>query len=178
MRFAIPAIMLGLLSVLLYVGLGLNPRELPSPLIGQPAPAFNLPRLQNAEQRFTEQDLQGGIRLVNVWATWCGGCREEHHILLALKDAGVPIVGLNYKDETPKAKQWLKQTGDPYTQVAVDADGRVALDWGVYGVPETFLVDQNGIIQHKYVGPMTPAIVEQDLLPRLKQLSQKPANAS
>jgi len=178
MRFALPAIILGFLAVLLYVGLGLNPRELPSPLIGKPVPQFDLPRLQDAEQRFTHTHLQGGIRLVNVWATWCGGCREEHHILLALKDAGIPIVGLNYKDTDDKAKQWLQQTGDPYTQVAVDADGRVAMDWGVYGVPETFVVDAQGIIQHKYVGPITPEIVKKDLLPRLKHLSQKPEHAS
>lgn len=130
------------------------PREVPTPLIGKPAPAFDLPLLLQ-QGNITEQDLKGHVTLVNVWASWCLACRQEHEVVKFLARQGVRVIGLNYKDQGPDAKQWLDQLGNPYQKIAVDLEGRSAIDWGVYGAPETFLVDQQGVIRHKVIGPLT-----------------------
>jgi len=140
--------------VLLAIGLTLNPRLVPSPLIDKPAPVFELPLLLK-EGSFSNEDLLGHVTLVNVWASWCFACRQEHEVVKNLARSGVRIIGLNYKDEPANAKSWLSKLGNPYQVVAVDYDGRISIDWGVYGAPETFLIDQEGIIRHKVIGPLS-----------------------
>jgi len=149
-----PLIVFAILVIFLGIGLTLNPREVPSALIGKPAPEFELPLLLS-EGSFSNKDLIGHITLVNVWASWCFACRQEHETVKFLSRNGVRIVGLNYKDEANDAKRWLERLGNPYQAIAVDRDGRIAIDWGVYGAPETFLIDQQGIIRHKVIGPLT-----------------------
>ena len=157
----------------LYAGLSLNPREVPSPLIGKPAPAFELPVLQQPDKRFVPADMKGKVWLLNVWASWCVTCREEHPLLVELSGKKVlPILGLNYKDKDEEAKAWLKRFGNPYDLSVVDAEGRIGLDYGVYGVPETYLIDAAGVIRFKHIGALTPAILEQKLLPLAKSLKQ------
>ncbi len=153
-RRFMPLIVFMALVALLAIGLTLNPRLVPSPLIGKPAPEFNLPLLLK-EGSFSNKDLIGHVTLVNVWASWCYACRQEHDVVKHLSRNGVRIIGLNYKDEPDDAKNWLAKLGNPYQGVAVDYDGRIAIDWGVYGAPETFLIDQQGIIRHKVIGPLS-----------------------
>ena len=175
-RFLIPlAIFVGL-AVLLYAGLELDPRRVPSPLIDKPAPAFSLPTLNREDVNISPKDLAGKVWLLNVWASWCVACRAEHPLLneLAQRDV-VPIVGLNYKDARDDAKRWLRERGDPYTVVAVDADGRVGIDWGVYGVPETFVIDKKGVIRHKQIGPISPDALRNEILPLIARLQKEPA---
>ncbi len=158
------------LVALLGIGLTLNPREIPSPLIDKPAPAFRLPQLQKPEA-LSLDDMRGQVWLLNVWASWCVACREEHETLVEFSRRGVvPLIGLNYKDKQPDALAWLSQHGDPYSTSIVDADGRVGIDYGVYGVPETFLIDRNGRIRYKHIGPLSPASVEKELMPRIREL--------
>lgn len=154
LRRFMPLIIFAVLVVFLAVGLTLNPREVPSPLIGKPAPEFELPLLLQ-EGSFSNKDLIGHVTLVNVWASWCFACRQEHEVVKHLSRQGVRIIGLNYKDEASDAKQWLAKLGNPYQAIAADRDGRIAIDWGVYGAPETFLIDQQGIIRHKVIGPLS-----------------------
>jgi len=155
-----------LLVGFLAVGLRLDPREVPSPLIGKQAPAFELPVLHQPDRRFVPADMRGKVWLLNVWASWCVSCREEHPVLLALAKRGVmPILGLNYKDKGEDASAWLAQFGNPYHLSAVDADGRIGIDYGVYGVPETYLIDAEGVIRYKQIGPVTDAVLEQKILP-------------
>ena len=149
-----PLIIFLALVVLFYIGLSLNPREVPSPLIDKPAPSFELPLLLQ-EGSVTEQDFKGKVTLVNVWASWCFACRQEHEVVKYLASQGIRVIGLNYKDKGEDAKQWLQRLGNPYQMIAVDIEGRSAIDWGVYGAPETFLVDEQGIIRHKVIGPLT-----------------------
>jgi cytochrome c biogenesis protein CcmG/thiol:disulfide interchange protein DsbE len=171
MRFLIPLAVFAIMVIFLAIGLTLNPREVPSPLIGKPAPAFNLPQVGEAAKTLSPADFKGQVALINVWASWCVSCRQEHPVLLQLARQGVvPIYGLNYKDQREPAQGWLRQHGDPYVASAFDADGRAGIDWGVYGVPETFLIDRAGIIRHKHTGPVTPAALEQDILPLVRQL--------
>jgi cytochrome c biogenesis protein CcmG/thiol:disulfide interchange protein DsbE len=159
------------LAVFLYIGLGLNPRTVPSPLIGKPAPAFTLPALDNLERMVSPEDFKGQPWLFNVWATWCVSCRAEHQLLVALsQQIDVPIVGLNYKDEIPAAQEWIQQLGNPYVVTAVDADGRIGIDWGVYGTPETYVIDKDGIIRYKQIGPVDPQSLQTKILPLLKEL--------
>jgi cytochrome c biogenesis protein CcmG/thiol:disulfide interchange protein DsbE len=139
------------------------PREVPTPLIGKPAPAFDLPLLLQ-QGNITDQDLKGEVTLVNVWASWCFACRQEHEVVKFLARQGIRIVGLNYKDENQDAIDWLGKLGNPYHKIAVDLEGRSAIDWGVYGAPETFLVDEQGIIRHKVIGPLTSLKVVDPLL--------------
>ena len=153
-RRFMPLIAFAILVVLLAIGLTLNPRLVPSPLIGKPAPVFELPLLLK-DGSFSNKDLIGHITLVNVWASWCFACRQEHETVKRLSRDGVRIIGLNYKDEPDDAKQWLAKLGNPYQRIAVDYDGRVGIDWGVYGAPETFLIDKQGIIRHKVIGPLS-----------------------
>ena len=166
-----PVVLFGGLAVLLAAGLGLNPRELPSPLVGKPAPGFALTRLHEPQGLVTPQEMLGQVWLLNVWASWCGACREEHPVLLGLaRDLTVPLIGLNYKDRQPDARAWLERHGNPYQVSLVDQDGRVGLDWGVYGVPETFVIDRLGVIRYKQVGPVTNEVLRTRILPLLKEL--------
>jgi len=170
-RFLWPLAIFILLVGFLAVGLKLDPREVPSPLIGKPAPAFELPVLHQPDKRFVPGDMRGKVWLLNVWASWCVSCREEHPVLLDLAKRGVmPILGLNYKDKGDDANAWLKQFGNPYELSAVDADGRIGIDYGVYGVPETYLIDAEGVIRYKQIGPITPEALEKTILPLIKQL--------
>ena len=170
-RFLWPLAIFLLLVGFLAVGLQLDPREVPSPLVGKPAPAFELPMLHQPDKRFAPGDMRGKVWLLNVWASWCVSCRDEHPVLVDLAKRGVmPILGLNYKDKGEDAQRWLKQFGDPYQLSVVDADGRIGIDYGVYGVPETYLIDGEGVIRYKQIGPLTQAIVEQKVLPLAKAL--------
>ncbi|MFZ2971750.1 DsbE family thiol:disulfide interchange protein [Ferribacterium limneticum] len=181
------------LVALLAVGLGLNPRDVPSPLVGKPAPAFNLNVLATPEKTMGPKDMQGKAWLLNVWSSWCVSCRAEHPVLVEFsKKANVPLVGLNYKevrgdgnfdmskmpaDEEKKlafqrANQWLAQHGDPYTLTIMDIDGRVGIDYGVYGVPETYVIDKTGIIRMKHTGPISPDVLAQKIMPLLAELNK------
>jgi cytochrome c biogenesis protein CcmG/thiol:disulfide interchange protein DsbE len=167
----IPLALFVVIAGFLFAGLKLNPREVPSPLVGKPAPAFQLPVLHEPAKRFQPADMKGKPWLLNVWASWCVTCREEHPLLVSLaKQKLVPILGLNYKDKGDDAQRWLKQFGDPYDFSIVDAEGRVGIDYGVYGVPETYLIDAAGVIRYKHIGALTPDILERKLLPLLKAL--------
>ena len=170
-RFFLPLAGFAVLALLLGVGLGLKPREVPSPFIGKPAPAFSLPQLHQPQQQLAPGDMQGQVWLLNVWASWCAPCRDEHPLLVtAARERQVPIVGLNYKDDPRNAQEWLRKLGDPYVGIGVDASGRVGIDYGVYGVPETFVIDKAGVVRFKHIGPMTPQVWERDVLPLVKRL--------
>jgi cytochrome c biogenesis protein CcmG/thiol:disulfide interchange protein DsbE len=171
-RTLIPVIVFAVLLVFLGIGLTLNPREVPSPLIGKPAPAFKLATLEAPGKSITPTDLAGRVWVLNVFASWCGPCREEHPLLVDLaKKTPTPIYGLNYKDQQADAERWLGQFGNPYRSVLVDRDGRAGIDYGVYGVPETFVIDKNGTVRYKRVGPLTPEVIESKILPLLKELN-------
>lgn len=170
-RFLLPLVIFMVLVGFLFAGLSLNPRQIPSPLVDKPAPEFQLQQLHNPEKTLSSTDNLGKVWLLNVWASWCVACRDEHHLLVQLADAGiVPIYGLNYKDEDDIAMQWLRQLGDPYTVSIVDPDGRVGIDYGVYGVPETYVIDKQGIIRHKQIGPVTVKSLEETILPLVSEL--------
>ena len=172
-RYLLPLGIFLVLVVFLGMGLGLNPREIPSPLIDKPAPAFDLTRLHEPGKSLTPADMQGKVWLLNVWASWCVSCREEHPVLVELaKTNRVPIVGLNYKDQRPEALRWLQQFGDPYVMSIVDGDGRVGINYGVYGVPETFVIDKAGVIRYKQIGPVTPKALNEKILPLVAKLQQ------
>jgi len=161
----------GALVVLLGVGLGLNPREVPSPLINKPAPAFSLPQLHEPGKTFSPADMRGKVWLLNVWASWCVSCRQEHPVLMELARSGaLPIYGLNYKDGRDDGIAWLGKFGDPYKLSAFDLKGQVGIDYGVYGVPETYLIDKEGVIRYKHIGVLTPEIVRGKVLPLAKAL--------
>ena len=169
-RFLIPVVAFVLLVVVFSVGLQKDPSFVPSPLIGKPMPTFDLPRLNYPNQRVTDADLRGQVSILNVWATWCVGCRAEHETLNQIAAIGdVPIYGLNWKDDSGQASAWLSQLGNPYVATAFDADGRVAIDWGVYGAPETFLVDANGIILYRHIAPLSMETWEAEFVPRIEQ---------
>jgi len=171
--FAIPLALFIALVVFLFIGLQRDPHEVPSPLINRPAPAFQLPQLQEQTKTFTAQEMRGKVWLLNVWATWCVACRDEHPMLIEYAKSGaVPIYGLNYKDDRAAALQLLREEGNPYVLNAFDADGRVAIDYGVYGAPESYLIDRNGIIRFKKIGPITPDVWEGEILPLAKRLNQ------
>jgi cytochrome c biogenesis protein CcmG/thiol:disulfide interchange protein DsbE len=161
------------LVVLLAVGLTLNPREVPSPLVGKPAPDFELPQLLDPDKTFSPQQMAGKVWLLNVWASWCPPCVEEHPVVTALAKGGaVPVYGLNYKDRREDGTAWLRKFGDPFVASAYDPNGRIAIDYGVYGTPETYLIDKQGVIRYKRIGPLTPQIVEQKLLPLIHELNR------
>jgi cytochrome c biogenesis protein CcmG, thiol:disulfide interchange protein DsbE len=175
MRYFLPLGLLLAVGGLFWVGLGLQPTLVPSPLVGQPAPAFELPLLEDAERTFSNADLQGRVSLVHVWATWCVTCRAEHPTLLAFaRTERVPVIGLVYKDDRALALRWLETAGNPYVLNVFDEAGAVAIDWGVYGTPETFVVDRDGIIRYKHVGPLTDALIARELLPLLDALEAAP----
>lgn len=169
-RFALPLALFALLVVVLGVGIrhARNQGVIVSPLIGRSAPGFALPSLTDAQHTLSSKDLKGRWYLLNVWGTWCVACREEHAMLIEAAHAGViPIIGLDWKDEDDRALEWLSQLGNPYQAIAVDHDGRTAIDWGVYGAPESFLVNAQGIVVYKLVGPLTRESWTQEILPRL-----------
>jgi cytochrome c biogenesis protein CcmG, thiol:disulfide interchange protein DsbE len=175
-QFILPLALFGVLVVFLLRGLDLNPREVPSPLIGKPAPEFALPRLDDPAQQLGRQDLMGQVWMLNVWASWCVACREEHPILVEFaKRKVVPIYGLNYKDGREDAQRWLARFGNPYTASISDTQGKVGIDFGVYGVPETFVVDKRGVIRFKQIGPVTPDVLRDRIEPLLKQLQAENA---
>ena len=174
-RLLPPAVFL-CLAALLAVGLNLDPREVPSPLVGKNAPGFSLPRLHHPAQNAAPENMRGKPWLLNVWASWCVSCRVEHHLLVRLAERhGAAIVGLNYKDKPEDAKQWLAERGDPYVFSALDEQGKAGLDWGVYGVPETFVIDADGIIRHKHIGPLEEEDIRRDILPLLAELNGEQA---
>jgi cytochrome c biogenesis protein CcmG, thiol:disulfide interchange protein DsbE len=172
-RFLLPLGIFFTLLIFLGVGLRLNPREIPSPFIGKPAPAFQLTQLHAPEKTISEKDMRGQVWLLNVWASWCVSCRQEHPVLMDLAKMGtVPIIGLNYKDGRTEGTGWLRQFGNPYQLSAFDSSGKVGIDYGVYGVPETFVIDKAGVIRLKHTGPVTPEVIRDKLLPLIKELNR------
>lgn len=170
-RYLIPIAIFAVMIPVFIVGLGRNKSEIPSPLLDQPAPQFALPSLENPEETVGSETYDGQVALVNVWATWCVGCRAEHEFLMELSRRNVvPIFGLNWRDEREKAITWLAQLGDPYIVSAFDGDGRVGIDWGVYGAPETFLLDADGTVVYKHISPLTEQVWQQEFEPRIRQL--------
>ncbi len=167
-RFLVPVGLFGLLVVVFVIGLGKDPALVPSPLVGKPAPEFTLPRLDDPARTIGRKDLLGKTSLVNVWGTWCAGCRQEHETLLALaRDGGIPIFGINWKDDPQLALKWLTTLGNPYVAVGVDPDGRTAINWGVYGAPETFLIGPDGTVLYKHIAPLTLDVWRDQFLPRI-----------
>jgi cytochrome c biogenesis protein CcmG, thiol:disulfide interchange protein DsbE len=174
-RFIIPLAVFLVLAVFLGVGLKRDPRLVPSPLIDKPAPAFALPSLQDPSRVLNNAHMKGQVWVLNVWASWCRACREEHPVLLDFARQGlVPLYGLNYKDQRADAQGWLAQHGNPYADSLFDEAGRVGMDFGVYGVPETFVIDKAGKVRLKHVGPVTPQVLQEQLLPLLQQLKGEP----
>lgn len=172
-RFAIPLVLFIVLVGFLAIGLRHDPHEVPSPLINKAAPTFQLPQLKDPSRTFSAQDMRGKVWLLNVWASWCVTCRDEHPFLLQYARSGsLPIYGLNYKDKREDALSWLGELGDPYVLSAADTDGRVGIDYGVYGAPETYLIDREGTIRFKQVGPVTPDIWQKTILPLAQQLNK------
>lgn len=171
-RYLIPLIVFLSLIVLFVVGLQYDPRLVPSPLIDKPAPAFVLPQLKDPQQSLASNDLKGDVVMLNVWASWCVACRQEHPLLMQLANSGkINIIGLNYKDTREDAMRWLEQYGDPYLVSAFDQQGRVGIDYGVYGVPETYIIDKNGIIRYKHIGPINADVLKSTILPLINNLN-------
>ena len=172
-RYLLPLGVFAALVILLAAGLTLNPREVPSPLIGKLAPSFRLPQLHQPQQTFAPSELKGKVWILNVWASWCAACRDEHPVLTDLANSRIaPVYGLNHKDKREDAIAWLKRYGDPYEASLFDGDGRVGIDYGVYGVPETYVIDKQGVIRYKRIGPVTPEIVKQKIVPLIAELSR------
>ncbi|HEY8856711.1 MAG TPA: DsbE family thiol:disulfide interchange protein [Rugosibacter sp.] len=172
-RFLLPLIAFAVLVAFLAVGLTRDPHDIPSPLIGKPAPNFTLRQLVDPTKSFSSTGMKGRVWLLNVWASWCVSCREEHPVLVEFSKTGrVPIIGLDYKDQDADGNAWLANLGNPYTLVAVDADGRVGINYGVYGVPETYVIDKQGIIRMKHTGPITPDALANKILPLIESLSR------
>jgi cytochrome c biogenesis protein CcmG, thiol:disulfide interchange protein DsbE len=171
-KFILPlSIFFGLVAFLA-AGLRLDPKEVPSPLIGKPAPAFSLARLDNPANQISQKDLIGKVWMLNVWASWCVACRQEHPLLVEFaRTKKLPIYGLNYKDDRGEGLQWLSKFGNPYDASLFDQDGRVGIDWGVYGVPETFIVDRSGVVRFKHIGPLSPEVIRERIDPILRQLN-------
>jgi cytochrome c biogenesis protein CcmG/thiol:disulfide interchange protein DsbE len=168
-RFLIPGLVFAVLIGFFVIGLNRDPSYVPSPLIGKAAPAFSLTKVEDPSQQVSDRDFTGRKHLVNVWATWCAGCRQEHEFLLQVaKQNVVPIVGIDWKDELPLAQRWLSELGNPYVATGFDVEGRVAIDYGVYGAPETFLVDERGVVIYKHVGILTNEVWQNKLLPLIK----------
>ncbi len=174
MKYFIPLGFFAVLATLLAVGLTLDPKEVPSPFIGKPAPTFELPMLYSNDKTISPKKMKGQVWLLNVFASWCVSCRAEHSVITRLiKQSGVNIVGLNYKDPEPDAKRWLTQFGNPYFSIAIDKEGRTGIDWGVYGVPETFVIDKKGIIRLKHIGPVNDDDLKTEIIPLIKQLRKE-----
>ena len=173
-RFLLPLVIFAVVVGFLAVGLTLNPREVPSPLVGKPAPDFSLPQLYDQEKVFSSKELTGKVWLLNFWASWCSGCKTEHPVLMRIAESGeVPIYGMDYKDQREEALTWLRQWGNPYPVIAMDESGRVGIDYGVYGVPETYVIDKQGVIRYKQIGPLDDDTVATKILPLVKELEAK-----
>ncbi len=176
LRYLIPLVLFLVLVVFLAIGLGRDPREVPSPLINKAAPTFRLPQLKDPAKTFSAEDLRGKVWVLNVWASWCVSCRDEHPLLIDYAKSGVvPIYGLNWKDKREDALSWLDELGDPYVLSASDLDGRIAIDYGVYGAPETYLIDKSGVIRYKQIGPVTEDVWRDKFLPLVQQLNREGA---
>lgn len=174
MRFILPLVIFLVLAAFLYKGLGLNPHEVPSPFIDKPAPVFNLAQLHEPSRNFTPADMKGKVWLFNLWASWCVSCREEHPLLMDLARQNiVPIVGLDYKDKRNDAEAWLSTGGNPYLLNVFDVEGRIGIDYGVTGVPETFVIDKQGVIRYKQIGPVTQESLREKILPLVAELQRK-----
>jgi len=172
-RFVIPLVVFIILVVFLAVGLRRDPHEVPSPLINKPAPSFQLAQLKDPSRTFSAAEMRGKVWILNVWASWCVTCRDEHPLLLDYaRSNSVPIYGLNYKDKREDALAWLNELGDPYVLSASDTNGLVGIDYGVYGAPETYLIDRNGIIRFKQIGPVTPDVWQNTIVPMVKDLNK------
>ncbi len=173
-KFLLPVILFFILCGFLFIGLFKDPSKVDSPLIGKPAPSFSLPKLMNENDVLSEKIFLGQVSILNVWGTWCFACKQEHHVLLELAKRKVaPIYGLNYKDDNAQAKIYLRDYGNPFVANASDSEGRVAIDWGVYGAPETFVIDKKGIIRHKHIGPLTMKDINEDIFPLIQQLNNE-----
>lgn len=173
-RFLLPLAIFVVMVGFLAVGLTLNPREVPSPLVGKAAPDFSLPQLHESEKVFSPKELAGKVWLLNFWASWCNGCKEEHPILMQLAKSGdVPLYGADYKDIREEALAWLQRWGNPYQLVAVDEAGRVGINYGVYGVPETYVIDKAGKIRYKQIGPVDQDVLEKKILPLVRELQNQ-----
>lgn len=174
MKYLLPLAVLAVVVGFLFVGLRLKPSEVPSPFIGRSAPNFDLPRVDDPQLRFKPQNMQGKVWLFNVWASWCVSCRAEHPLLIDLaKRSVLPIIGLNYKDKAQDAQSWLKQFGNPYQLSVSDLEGRVGIDFGVYGVPETFVIDKEGVIRYKHIGPLREEDLKEKILPLVSHLQNR-----
>jgi cytochrome c biogenesis protein CcmG/thiol:disulfide interchange protein DsbE len=172
LKFIVPLAIFIALVAFFAVGLTRDPREVPSPFIGKPAPPFRLEQLHDGKLAFTPEEMKGKVWLLNVWASWCVACQAEHPLLVDMaKQKLVPIVGLNYKDKREDGIRWLKRYGDPYMLSAYDFQGQVGIDYGVYGVPETFLIDKQGVIRYKQIGPITREALDKKILPLIKELN-------
>ena len=172
-RLFIPLILFLLLVIFLAVGLSRDPREVPSPLIGKPAPTFEIGQLAEPQKMFSPESMKGRVWMLNVWASWCVACREEHPLLMEFsKTKTLPIIGLDYKDQRADAITMLSREGNPYTLSAFDGDGHVGIDYGVYGVPETYIIDKAGVIRYKNIGPITPEILREKITPLITELNQ------
>jgi cytochrome c biogenesis protein CcmG/thiol:disulfide interchange protein DsbE len=172
-RYLLPLIAAVVLIPIMILGLRSDPSELPSQYLGKPAPEFTLPTLKDPTQFISTADLRGQVSLVNIWATWCGGCRAEHGFLMQLrKEQAIPIYAINWRDNREDALQWLRQLGDPYVASGFDGDGRVGIDWGAYGAPETFLLNVEGHVVYRLTGPMTRELWEQEFVPRIAELKK------
>lgn len=173
-RFILPFVIFMIVAAFLFIGLGLNPHEVPSPLVGKPAPAFSLPQLHEPEKHFSLQDMKGKVWLFNVWASWCTACEYEHPLFMELSRRNlVPLYGMDYKDKREDGLAWLQKHGNPYTLVVSDAEGRVGIEYGVYGVPETYLIDKQGVIRYKHIGMVTEKDLSEKILPMVKELQAK-----
>lgn len=173
-RFLLPLAIFVVMVGFLAVGLTLNPREVPSPLVGKAAPDFSLPQLHESDKVFSPKDLAGKVWLLNFWASWCNGCKDEHPVLMQVAKSGeVPIYGVDYKDTREEALTWLRRWGNPYPLVAVDEAGRVGINYGVYGVPETYVIDKAGKIRYKQIGPVDQDILEKKILPLVRELQNQ-----
>jgi cytochrome c biogenesis protein CcmG/thiol:disulfide interchange protein DsbE len=171
LKYLLPLVVFMVLVGFFAAGLKLDPREVPSPLVGKPAPIFHLPQLGEVGKKFSPEDMLGKVWLFNVWASWCTACRDEHPVLMEIsRRGGVPLVGLDYKDTETDASDVIKQNGNPYQLIALDADGRVGIDYGVYGVPETYVIDKQGIIRYKQIGPITEEVLRDKIMPLVKGL--------
>lgn len=174
MRYLLPFVVFMVLAVFLFIGLGLNPHEVPSPLINKPAPAFTLPQLHDPSRQFSSQDMKGQVWLLNYWASWCAACKTEHPVFMALARQNiVPVYGVDYKDKRENGQAWLRDGGDPYVLSVSDMDGRTGIDYGVYGVPETYLIDKEGVIRYKQIGAVTQQILQEKILPLVAELQAK-----
>lgn len=170
LRFLIPVVLFSAIAWFLLKGLERDPRQVPSPLIGKPAPEFSLPLLKG-DGNWSPQSLRGQVWMLNVWGSWCAACQIEHPLLNELaRNKTVTMVGLAWKDKRDDSLKWLDRFGDPYSVVISDLEGRAAIDWGVYGAPESFVIDKQGVIRYKQIGPFTPDIIRDELLPLLKRL--------